>query len=54
VYIIEGGLSQLINPTRKENGVFSNVTLQFIKGFSVVKTTSINETAEWICFNAIN
>ena len=52
VYIIEGGLSQLINPTEKKMVYSAMNTLQFIKGFSVVKTTSINETAEWICFNA--
>ena len=52
VYIIEGGLSQLINPTEKKMVYSAMNTLQFIKGFSVVKTTSINETAEWISFNA--
>jgi len=53
VYIIEGGLSQLINPTEKKMVYSAMNTLQFIKGFCVVKTTSINETAEWICFNAV-
>ena len=52
VYIIEGGLSQLINPVEKKMVYSAMNTLQFIKGFSVVKTSSINETAEWICFNA--
>jgi len=52
VYIIEGGFSQLLNPTEKKMVYSAMHTLQFIKGFCVVKTTSINETAEWICFNA--
>ena len=52
VYLIEGGLSQLMNPVEKKMVYSAMNTLQFIKGFSLVKTTSINETAEWICFNA--
>lgn len=52
IYLIEGGLSQLTNPIEKKMVYSAMNTLQFIKGFSVVKTTSINETAEWICFNA--
>lgn len=52
VYLIEGGMSQILNPTEKKMIYSSMLTLQLYKGFSIMKTTSIHETAEWIIYSA--
>jgi len=48
IYIIEGSLSQLRNPTEKKI-VYSSITsLNVFKGFTVLRTNNVNETAEYI------
>jgi len=47
-YLIEGMLSQLRAPIEKKI-IFSAIsTLQFFKGFSVHRTSSVHESAEWL------
>ena len=48
VYIIEGLFSQLRTPMEKKMVYSAMTSLQFFKGFSVIRTNSIVETAEWI------
>ena len=52
MYLIEGGMSQVLNPTEKKMIYSSMLTLQLYKGFSIMKTTSMIETAEWIIYSA--
>jgi len=48
-YLLEGMFSQLRNPNMEKKLIYSAMTsLQFFKGFSVQRTSSIGETAEWI------
>ena len=48
VYLIEGMFSNLKNPKDK-NLIFSCITsLNFFKGFSIMRTSTIYETAEWL------
>jgi ERCC4-type nuclease len=47
-YLIEGMFSQLHNPADKKIILSAMTTLQFFKGFSVYRTASVSETAEWI------
>ena len=52
VYVVEGMFSQL-RDDRDRKMVFSAMTsLQYFKGFSVVRTCSVGETAEWIMMMA--
>ena len=49
IYLIEGTFSQLRNPKVERKIVNSAITsLLFFKGFSVIRTFSINETAEYL------
>ena len=49
MYIIEGAFSQLKNPTLEKRIIYSAMTtLSAFKGFSVIRTSSVQETAEWI------
>lgn len=48
VYIIEGMLSQLRTPLDRRMCLSAMTTLSYYKGFSVIRTCSLNETAEWI------
>lgn len=48
VYIIEGMMSQLHNPAEKKMVYSAMTSLQVFKGFSVLRTCSVQETAEWI------
>lgn len=48
VYIIEGLFSQLRNPQEKKMAQSAMTSLALFKGFSVIRTTSLNETAEFI------
>jgi ERCC4-type nuclease len=48
VYIIEGMMSQLRNPIEKKMAYSAMTTLQVFKGFSVLRTCSVQETAEWL------
>ena len=52
VYLIEGGFAQLTNPSEKKMVYSAMTSLQFFKGFSLIKTTSIYETEDWILYNA--
>ena len=48
VYIIEGMMSQLRNPIEKKMAYSAMTTLQVFKGFSVLRTCSVQESAEWL------
>ena len=48
VYIIEGMFSQLRTPQDKKMVLSAMTSLNFFKGFSVIRTCSITETAEFI------
>jgi ERCC4-type nuclease len=48
VYLLEGVLSQLRTPIEKKILYSSMVSLNFFKGFSVHRTSSVRETAEWV------
>ena len=52
IYLIEGGMSQILNPIEKKMIYSSMLSLQLYKGFSIMKTTSMIETAEWIIYSA--
>jgi ERCC4-type nuclease len=48
IYLLEGMFSNLKNPKDK-NLIFSCITsLNFFKGFSIMRTSTIYETAEWL------
>ena len=52
VYVIEGLFSQLKQP-RDKKMVYSAMTmLQLYKGFNIIRTQSIIDTAEWILYTA--
>lgn len=52
VYVIEGLFSQLRQP-REKKMVYSAMTmLQLFKGFNLVRTYSVIDTAEWILYTA--
>jgi hypothetical protein len=48
IYVLEGMFSQLKNPAEKKIIYSAMTSLHMFKGFSVFRTTSIQETAEWI------
>ena len=48
VYIIEGMYSQLRTESEKKRCLSAITSLSYYKGFSVIRTCSIFETAEWI------
>ena len=48
VYIIEGMFSTLRNPAEKQLVISAMTSLQLYKGFSVVRTSSVQETADLI------
>ena len=45
-YLLEGMFSQLYNPNDKKIILSSMTSLQYFKGFSIIRTSSIGETAE--------
>lgn len=47
-YLIEGMYSQLYNPADKTIILSSMTSLQYFKGFSLTRTASLQETAEWV------
>jgi len=47
-YLVEGMLSQLRAPIEKKIIFSSIATMQFFKGFSVHRTASVQESAEWL------
>ena len=48
VYIIEGMYSQLRTPIDRRICLSAMTSLLYYKGFSVIRTCSLSETAEWI------
>jgi len=48
IYLIEGMFSQLRNPADKRVIYSAMTSLQFFKGFSIQRTSSVNESAEWL------
>lgn len=48
VYVLEGVLSQLRTPIEKKILYSAITSLNFFKGFSVHRTSSVRETAEWV------
>jgi ERCC4-type nuclease len=52
VYLIEGMLSTLRNPAEKKLVYSCIASLNFIKGFSVLRSVNITETAEMLIFMA--
>lgn len=52
IYIIEGQLSQLRTPFEKRLVYSAMASLNFFKGFSVIRTNNLAETAEFIIWNA--
>ena len=48
IYLLEGVLSQLRTPLEKKILYSSMVSLNYFKGFSVHRTSSVRETAEWV------
>jgi len=48
VYIIEGMFSQLRNEKERQMCLSAMASLSYYKGFSVIRTCSIHETAQWI------
>jgi ERCC4-type nuclease len=49
MYIIEGAFSQLRNPITEKRMIYSAMTtLSAFKGFSVIRTSSVQETADWL------
>ena len=48
IYIIEGMFSQLRSPQDKKMVLSAITSLSFFKGFSVIRTCSVTETAEFI------
>lgn len=51
-YLLEGMFSQLKNPNDKKIIYSAMTSLQMFKGFSVHRTSSVNESAEWITLMA--
>jgi len=48
IYLLEGMFSQLRNDVDKKIIYSSMTSLQYFKGFSIQRTSMINESAEWI------
>ena len=48
IYIIEGQISQLRTPMEKKIVYSALTSLNFFKGFSVVRTNSVSETADYL------
>ena len=48
IYVIEGMMSQLRGPAEKTLVYSAMTSLNMIKGFSVIRTSSVQETAEWL------
>jgi ERCC4-type nuclease len=49
VYVIEGILSQLRNPADHKIVLSAITSLSYFKGFSVLRTSTVQETAELVC-----
>jgi ERCC4-type nuclease len=51
-YLVEGMYSQLRTPMEKKIIMSAVTTLQFFKGFSVHRTASLHESAQWLLYLA--
>jgi len=52
IYLLEGLISQIRTPLEKKI-VYSSITsLHFFKGFSIYKTATLDETADWLIHTA--
>lgn len=51
-YLLEGMFSTLQNPLDKKIILSATTSLQFFKGFSVHRTATVTESAEWILYMA--
>jgi len=51
-YLLEGMFSTLHNPLEKKIILSATTSLQFFKGFSVHRTSTVTESAEWILYMA--
>ena len=51
-YLLEGMFSTLNNPLEKKIILSATTSLQFFKGFSVHRTSTVTESAEWILYMA--
>jgi ERCC4-type nuclease len=47
-YLLEGMFSQLYNPLDKKIILSAMTSLQYFKGFSLIRTSSVNESAEFV------
>ena len=52
IYLLEGMFSQLRTPMEKKIIYSSMTSLQFFKGFSIQRTSTVSETAEWLVLMA--
>lgn len=52
IYLIEGNFAQLYNPVEKKIILSAITTLNVFKGFSVYRTSTVSETAEWVLYMA--
>lgn len=52
VYLLEGLFSQLRTPLEKKIAYSAMTSLHFFKGFSLYKTSTVDETAEWLIYTA--
>lgn len=50
IYLLEGMFSHVQNPKDKQLIYSAMTTLQYFKGYSTHRTSSVNETAEWLLF----
>jgi crossover junction endonuclease MUS81 len=48
LYIVEGSLMQMRNPMDERLIMSAMVSLQYFKGFSVIRTSSLDETAKFV------
>jgi ERCC4-type nuclease len=48
LYVVEGMFTQLRSPQEKKMVMSAIISLNLFKGFSVYRTASLHETAEWI------
>jgi ERCC4-type nuclease len=53
IYIVEGVLHQMRNPVEKKMVMSSITSLMLFKGFSVMRTISVGDTAEFIVSNVL-
>ena len=52
VYLLEGMLSQIRTPLERKIVYSATTSLHYFKGFSVYKTATVDETAEWLIYTA--